>query len=403
MTIRTLSPGEIDEFFRVVEGAFLTDLRSDVLDLYRALIEPQRAHALLDGDTLVGGGAILSRDMTLPGAGPVPVAAVTAVGVAPDQRRRGALSTLMRTQLDGLHESGAEPVAALWASEGGIYGRFGYGTAARRARLAAPSGTAFRPGVDTSGSPVRLLDREQARPVMQRLHARIAPQRVGWISRPDAAWDEWLHDAEHSRRGASALRYLVAGEHGYAIFRAKEGGDERGPRFEIRVHELAAETPAAHAALWRFLLDVDLGAEVVHRNLAVDDPLPLLLADPRAAVQTVSDSLWIRLVDLDRALRARRYTAPCDLVLEVADALCPWNAGSWRLQVDSDGAARVQRSDAEPDLRCDIADLAAAYLGDTRFTALAAAARVVELRPGAVPAASRAFAGDTAPHCPEVF
>ncbi|MPZ65519.1 MAG: GNAT family N-acetyltransferase [Pseudonocardiaceae bacterium] len=158
----------------------------------------------------------------------MPVAAVTAVGVAADQRRRGGLRTLMRTQLHGLHESGAEPVAALWASEAGIYGRFGYDVAARRARM--------------------------------------APQRVGWISRPELAWADWLHDPEHHRDGATALRFALAGEQGYAIFRAREGGDDRGPRFEIRIRELAAETPAAHAALWRFLLDLDLGAEVVHRR-----------------------------------------------------------------------------------------------------------------------------------------
>lgn len=403
LTIRTLAPEETDEFVRTMDTAFLADPRPDEVEVFSRLVEPERFHALLDGETIVGGGGILSRDMTLPGTGPVPVAAVTGVGVAADHRRRGGLSMLMRAQLHGLHESGAEPLAALWSSEAGIYGRFGYGVAAHRARMALPRGAAFRPGVDTSGEPVRLLGRDEAWPVMQRLHARIAPQRVGWISRPEPAWAEWLHDPEYRRDGASAFRYAIAGGQGYVIFRAREGGDDRGPRFEIRIRELAAATPAAHAALWRFLLDLDFGAEVVHRNAALDDPLPLLLANPRAAVRTVADSLWVRLVDLDRALVARRYTAPCDLVLEVGDSLCPWNAGRWRLRVDADGAAAVHRVDAAPDLCCDTTDLAAVYLGDTRWTALAAAGRVTELGTGAVLAASHAFAGDTAPHCPEVF
>lgn len=403
LTIRALAPDETDQFVRMMEDAFLSDPRPDEVELVSRLIEPERFHALLDGDTIVGGGGVLTREMTLPGTGPVPVAAVTGVGVAADQRRRGGLSMLMRTQLHGLHETGAEPVAALWASEAGIYGRFGYGVAAHRARLAVPRGAAFRSGVDTSSEPVRLLGREEAWPVMQRLHARIAPQQVGWISRPEAAWAEWLHDTEHRRDGAGAFRYAVAGEHGYAVFRAKGGGDDRGPRFEIRIREFAAATPAAHAALWRFLLDLDFGAEIVHRNAAVDDPLPLLLANPRAAVRTVADSLWVRLVDLDRALVTRRYAAPCDLVLEVSDPMCPWNAGRWRLKISSDGTATVDRSDAAADLHCDITDLAATYLGDTRWTTLAAAGRVTEAQPGVVTAASRAFAGDSAPHCPEVF
>ncbi len=403
LRIRPLAPAETDEFLRVVEAAFLTDPRSDEIDVYRGLVEPQRFHALLDGDTIVGGGGILTRDMTLPGTGPVPVAAVTAVGVAADQRRRGGLRTVMRAQLHGLHDSGAEPVAVLWASEGGIYGRFGYDVAARRARMAVPRAAAFRPGVDISDEPVRLLGRDEAWPVLQRLHARMAPRRVGWISRPEVGWADWLQDPEYHRRGGTAFRFALAGEQGYAIFRAKEGGDDRGPRFEIQIRELTADTPSAHAALWRFLLDLDLGAEVVHGNTPVDDPLPLLLANPRAAIRTISDSLWVRLVDLDRALAARRYAAPCDLVLEVTDSLCPWNAGRWRLRADADGAAAVHRSDAAPDLCCDITDLAATYLGDTRWTALAAAGRVTERGAGAVQAASRAFAGDAAPHCPEVF
>ena len=87
----------------------------------------------------------------------------------------------------------------------------------------------------------------------------------------------------------------------------------------------------------------------------------------------------------------------------MTDAFCPWNAGRWRLEVGTDGTATVESSTADPDLRCDVADLAAAYLGGTRLTALAVAGRVQELRAGALLAASRAFTGDAEPYCPEVF
>ncbi len=400
LTIRVLAADEVDEFVRIVVEAFLEDPHPEEIEDFRDLIESDRFHVLVDGGRLVGGGGVLTRDMTLPGVGPVPVAAVTGVGVAADQRRRGGLRTLMRTQLHALHDAGAEPVAALWASEGAIYGRFGYAAAARRARLAVPRGARYRQGVVTDR--VRLLDAERALPVMQELHSRVRPHRVGWISRTATTWREWFRDAEHHRHGASAFRY-VAVDDGYAVFRVKLDEDDRGPRCEVRVHELVAATPTAHASLWRFLLDLDFGAEVVHRNVAVDDPLPLLLADPRAAVTTVSDCLWVRLVDVDRGLATRRYSGACSLVLEVTDTLCPWNTGRWRLDATADGAARVEHTDAEPDLRCDVAGLAATYLGDTRWTALAAAGRVIELRPGAVVCATRAFAGDSAPYCPEVF
>src|SRR4029078_8522579 len=58
--------------------------------------------------------------------GALPCAATTVVGVAPTHRRRGVLRSMMRAHLDDAHERG-EPLAALWASEETIYGRFGYG------------------------------------------------------------------------------------------------------------------------------------------------------------------------------------------------------------------------------------------------------------------------------------
>jgi predicted acetyltransferase len=171
----------------------------------------------------------------------------------------------------------------------------------------------------------------------------------------------------------------------------------------VEVKELVAATPEAHAGLWRSLLDLDMVASVRHWNVALDDPVTALLLRPTAALTDVRDTLWVRLVDLDRALAARRYAAPCELVVEVTDAFCPWNAGRWRLVVDAPGTAVVERAAAAADLACDVTDLGAAYLGGTRLAALAAAGRVRELRAGAVMAASRAFAGDVEPSCPEVF
>lgn len=187
------------------------------------------------------------------------------------------------------------------------------------------------------------------------------------------------------------------------MFRARPDWPATGPETELDIHELVAVTPEAHVGLWRALLDLDVVGRVRHRHVALDDPIPQLLLNPRAVLNEVSDALWVRLVDLDRALTARRYATGCDVVLAVTDRFCPWNAGGWRFRVDADGTAEVARTHAEADLECDITDLAAAYLGGTRLTALAAAGRVRELRPGAVLAVSRAMAGDAEPYCPELF
>ena len=112
----------------------------------------------------------------------------------------------------------------------------------------------------------------------------------------------------------------------------------------------------------------------------------------------LESSLWVRLVDVAGGLAARTYASDPDVVLEVTDAFCPWNAGRYRL-----AGGACERTEAEPDLALDASVLGAAYLGGTTLSELAEAGRVAELRPGAVARASAAFRGEVAPWCSEVF
>jgi predicted acetyltransferase len=407
---RLLTDGDWPEFLAMVSAAFLSDPGADPLgaERSRAVLEPGRTLGVFDDTRLLGGGGILTREMTLPGSGPSPVAAVSHVGVRPDARGRGALTALIRAQLTGLHESGGEPVAVLWASMAPIYGRFGYGPASRRGELCVPARAPFREGSPAGGT-VRWLDEADAAESLRAIHRGLAASRVGWVSRPEASWRWWLADPETGRGGSTAYRYALhqprgGGEpDGYAVFRLKPNWPAAGPDFEVDIHELVAANPAAYAGLWRSLLDLDMVGRVRYGNVALDDPIPQLLVNARALLSDVGDALWVRLVDLDRALTARRYAAGCDLVFAVTDRFCPWNEGRWRLRAGADGAAEVARTEDEADLACDTTDLASAYLGGIRLSSLAAAGRVRELRPGAVLAASRAMAGDAEPYCLDVF
>jgi predicted acetyltransferase len=410
LTARPLTDDEWAGYKTHIAHAFLEDPDPRETVPERELFPGDRFIGIVDPESgpgrLIGGGGIQTRDMTLVGTGPTPVAAVSYVGVRPDARGRGALSTLMRAQLDGLHDTGAEPVAALWASQAPIYARFGYGVASRAAELAIARPGAFRPGIRTSGE-VRWLAEPEAEPLLRQVHSAVVGQRVGWLSRADPNWRWWLLD-DKGGRSWTAQRYAVHHDasgtaDGYAAFSTKANWTATGPEHELSVKELVATTPEAHAALWRSLLDLDMVAVSRHRLAGLDDPVTSMLVNPRGVVTSVRDGLWVRLVDLDRALTGRHYSAACELVLEVTDPFCAWNAGRWRLKVDDSGTGIAERTSAEPDLSCDIADLGAAYLGGTRLTALAAAGRVRELRSGAVTAVSRAFAGDVEPSCPEVF
>jgi predicted acetyltransferase len=176
--------------------------------------------------------------------------------------------------------------------------------------------------------------------------------------------------------------------------------------------EAMAATPRAERAVWGFLFDIDLARTIRARRIPPAHPLLLALADSRALGMTFGDGLWVRLVDLPAALTARRYGIAGEVVLEVTDAFCSWNAGRWRLATTSAPGAEesvgakagaVERTDARADIVVDTADLAAAYLGAFRFSDLARAGRAEERTPGALRRADAMFASERAPWCATMF
>src|ERR671924_60027 len=93
-----------------------------------ALDELRAYFAALEDGSIVGNAAAVSFRLTVPGGARVSASGITAVGVPPSHRRRGITTALMERQLRDTISRG-EPVSVLHASEGGIYGRFGYGVA----------------------------------------------------------------------------------------------------------------------------------------------------------------------------------------------------------------------------------------------------------------------------------
>jgi len=405
--IRPIDSAEFPAYIRTLVETFGEDPRDADRDADRSVFEPERSLAGVDRDSIIATAAIFSRDMTVPG-GPRPVAGVTMVSVAPTHRRRGILTEMMRRQLTELHELQREPVAALWASEGGIYGRFGYGLAARRCLLTGRTAELrLRSGADLGSGRIRLAGSEEARPRLVEVYEQLRAHQVGWLDRRDRWWDYRLYDPEHWRQGATALRYALNMEEdgrvtGYGVYRIKPVWDTGTNDTEVQVHEVAAVTPQAYLSVWSFLTNLDLVPRVRKRIAPLDEPLQHALANPRAVKLEILDGLWIRLADVGRALADRTYSADLDLVLEVTDDFCPWNAGRWRLSGGL-GGATCSRTHDPADLAVSGADLGAAYLGGTTLASLAAAGRVGESRRGALQAASRAFAGDRQPWCPEVF
>ncbi|HEX4929301.1 MAG TPA: GNAT family N-acetyltransferase [Gaiellaceae bacterium] len=401
MTIEIRPPAE-DELRAAMEAAevaFGSEVDDADWDRERKLLPASRALAAFDAGKPVGLAAAYAFDLTIPG-GQLPCAGVTLVGVLPSHRRRGILRDFMSHQLDDVHRWG-EPVAALWASEAAIYGRFGYGLAAPGLSAKSVRGR-FELRDSLPATTVRLVDADEAYRLFPPVYERVRPERPGMLARSETWWKELrLADSKEWRRGASQKFYAaveVDGEvEAYATYRVKGEWEDSLPKGDVRVLEAIAATTRAELALWTFLHEIDLTVRVEVSQLDPATPLLLAARDPRALTLKLGDGLWLRLVDLDAALKARSYKPGASIVLEVTDELCPWNAGRYRV---GDDAGRTEDT---ADLALDVADLASAYLGAFDFHRLVHAGVAEERREGAAEAATVLFRTDLPPYCPEVF
>ena len=338
--------------------------------------------------------------MVVPGGAEVPCAAVTGVTVRPTHRRQGLLRAMMAQLTERARERG-DVVAALWASEGTIYGRYGFGPATwtrdEHVRV-VPEPVLRHPAPEPLG--VRLLDADEARPVLPAIHARARARRAGTMGRPERWWDRVLADEPGDRGGASPLRVAVAaGDEGYAIWRVREGRETHpvAAFTTVDVQELVAATPEAERALFTFVARIDLADELVLRQRPVDDPLALAPVDARAVRPLEEhEGLWLRLLDLPAAVAARTWAAPVDLVLDVDHPEDEIVAGRWALRAGP-GGGTAERTERPADLRLHARELAAAYLGGVAVAALRDAGLVEEATPGACAALDAALRVERAP------
>src|SRR5918997_6362002 len=336
-----VSTDELEDFELACRRAFHDDAHPQDVALDVRTTEADRTLVIREGGEIVATAGALTRDMIVPGGRAVPVGAVTAVGVAPGHTRRGHLGALMRRQLDDIHAAG-EPLAILWASEGLIYGRYGYGSATRRVTYDVQRRLAeLRRDLPLPGRGARLSDPAEAVPDMRAAHKALRSGRPGLLDRDDLRWERVIYDPEHSRRGFGAQRAVIQpgpdGEPaGYALYAVTEEWDEHGPAGRMRVRELLAATPEAHLGLWRYLLSIDLTRTVSWPRAPDHDPIAHALRNSDAVARRIEPhGLWLRVVD----------AAP----------------------------------------------------------ALGAAGRVRELAPGTLAAASTAFGGFAEPYCPDLF
>lgn len=333
----------------------------------------------------------------------VPCAGLTWVGVHPDHRRRGVLTAMLRHHFDRVREDGGQ-LSALHASEPAIYGRHGYGLASLELQVRLGRGTTLSaPHLEDAAAALTTRMATASDPgVPARLRAcHLAHADLGAVVGATGYYERVCLQLPEHLRDKEPWRVLFAQRDGvdvgFAAFRRTEKWEKARPAGEVEVWTVVGE-PAARLALLRRLVDLDLIATVKVGTVSIDDPLLTWVGGPRSASDVgIYDGLWVRLVDLPAALQARTWSAPCDVVVEVADQAAPWNEGSWRIHADASGAAVVARTTEDADLRLRTEALGAAYLGGGNLVALHRAGLVAEHRPGAARELWRAMRTDVAP------
>ena len=370
---------------------------------FSRLLPFERMHAVFEDGRIVAGAGAFPFRLTVPG-GDLPCAGVTVVGVLPTHRRRGLLRRMMDTQLRETRERG-EPIAALWASEETIYGRFGYGLASLTLHLDAERGSVAIRGDLPRDATARLVEHDEALRVFPRVYERVSRGRPGMIGRSRAWWEtRRLDDAPERRRGAGPLARVLLERDGravgYALYRLHQEGSTPGSWTKtVRVVESFGVDDAATRDLWRFLLEIDWVDRVTAYHLPVDHPLPLLVDRVNKLGLSLWDGIWLRVVDVPSALAGRSLASPGRVTIEVAsDPHFPENVGSWTIE---DGI--VRRARLRPDVRLPVAALGCAYLGGHSFVALVRAGLVEEVTRGGAARADAVLRSERAPWCAETF
>ncbi|MEC3955235.1 GNAT family N-acetyltransferase [Nocardia sp. CDC153] len=385
--VRSARAEERAEIARLSQLCFGVRFAPADIEYSTEVFPTERALVAVDGDRIVGHANDRVMTVTVPGERTVRASGVTSVVVAPTHRRRGILRSIY-TELHRRSESEGLPLTIFTASEGTIYGRFGYGPAIVSNEVSIRGRTAeFRSTTADPGG-VRIADLDEAKTVLPEIYDRWRRLVPGAQIRPEARWQQRIFADGVQSEGGSPLFFLVHPD-GYAIFR--RAWNDAGKNI-ASIHELRAITPEAHIALWRVLLSLDL-VDTVEAELTDHDPLPYLVTNPRLVKVTGRhDALWARVMDVPAALSARTYRRDLDVVLSVDD---PFRdaGGAFALRV-RDGIAECEPTDRTPDLELGIDVLGSLYFGAYRARTFAAANRIQAKDPATLRAFDEAFTSE---------
>lgn len=358
-----------------------------------------------DGDRIAATSGAYPFQMGFEG-NDVPCAGVTIVTTEPEYRRRGLVRELCTRLLHKAREDG-QPVAALWASMGALYQRYGYGLASNfNSYEIDPRQVAFREETPIDGY-VRRMDADTALPLIKGVYTRSIAGKTLTIEREDYFWDA-LYLAREKDRHHFAVSFDDNDQpRGFAVYRQKDVSRPDGTSYlALSIVDFVWLDLVCYRALWTYLCSHDLSHKLNFIFVPDDDPAPQTLLEPRKLGQRKSDGLWMRVVDVPALLEQRGYSlgGSATVIIE-DDDLCPWNNGTWTVCAEGGGAAAKvsEGGDANRALKLSINTLATVLSGHTGASQLATMGKIACDDRAALRAADALFSTTHRPWCPHEF
>jgi len=393
LEIRAATSEEMEEFVRIVSTAMVLPA-----ERFKEM-RPEWTLCAFEDGKLTTTYAAWPLTMRFNGNG-LPVAGVTMVSTLPNYRRRGHLRQVIARHLELLHEERHQPVAILQAYWAATYHRYGYAVVSwQNSYTLEPRYLEFAIEQPVTGT-LREVDNEFQ--LFVDLYRCFRAERTGYLHRGRAMWEAGMLAPPPAGSVLSKFVYQEAGEPlGYVIYTVEPatGGP---PTQRLTIRELVWLTPSAYRALWNLFIPMDLVANIIWPWVPVDDPLPHLLLEPKMLHITSKDGLMARIVDVEPALLGRQYDEEGTLIFEIADELCPWNQGRWKLEATPAEAA-VSPTRAEPQLAMPISTLAMLVFGQISATEAARMQRLSVLDHNALPIWDRVMRTAYKPFCADVF
>ncbi|WP_225727839.1 MULTISPECIES: GNAT family N-acetyltransferase [unclassified Nocardia] len=386
ITIRSAEPSDVAGMRLLSEISFGYRAEPALAEYGRLIYPIEDSIVAVDNGRIVGSMRSRTMTLTVPGERTVEASGIAGVGVAPTHRRRGILRA-MYTEQHRRSEAAGLPLTIFTASEGTIYGRFGYGPCILENAVSIDRRFAeFRPTAPDPGG-VELVEVADVQERLIDIYDRWRRLVPGAQVRPRAKWDLTFADLASHRGGGTAYFALLHPD-GYVLYRYRHEADG----IVVDVVDFRAVTAEAHVALWRTLLGLDL-VRRVDAVLADNDPLPYLLTDIRLVRTTARrDGLWARLMDVPAALTARTYLRDLEVVLAVDDPFR--NAGGVFALTIRDGIAECAPTERTPDIEVGIDVLGSMYFGAYPARAFAAANRLQVKDSGTLRALDEAFGSE---------